>query len=356
MTTAAQSLHQIVLPIRVGIDPMERLLVASFKGDPEFEGLEPQVFDDPINGKGMRVLRYRKDGKVDVYWQPEVRVDRNTFAVGAGIGDFAETTIDPSYFEITQRSLDLHVAFTDAQGRKVELRVREDTHGKRGFPLLAPVGADVEKPPRLMLVYMPSIDLVRRCGSLVERHVGDRILRPASLPILLNWRRVWFVRYVPMPIIGTLNPPMSRPILVELPVLGNAEVEGMTVIVNGNGSVTRISTGQEPRRIEIDFLPGFPDLLEISDRGSTAGRWTIHIAGVNITGGSYSVSREGDHVAIELDVTEHWKPSGLPLSMELFTRVVPMFRTWPATYRWRGVVELGDAPVMSGAWERKGGK
>ncbi len=45
--------------------------------------------------------------------------------------------------------------------------------------------------------------------------------------------------------------------------------------------------------------------------------------------------------------------SGLPLCMEIFTRVVRMFRTWPATYRWRGVVELGEVPVMSGAWERK---
>ena len=181
MTTGNRSLRRIVLPIRLGIDPMERLFVASFKGDPEFEGFEPQVFDDLINGKG-RVLRYRKDGKVDVYWQPGVQVDRSTFTVGAGIGDFTETAIEPAHFEITKRSLDLHVAFTDAQGRKVELRVHEDTHRKSGFPMLAPVGADVEKPPRLMLVYMPSIYLVRRSGSLVEGRIGDRTLLPASLP------------------------------------------------------------------------------------------------------------------------------------------------------------------------------
>jgi len=28
--------------------------------------IEPQRFDDPVNGKGMRVLRYRKDQKVEV--------------------------------------------------------------------------------------------------------------------------------------------------------------------------------------------------------------------------------------------------------------------------------------------------
>lgn len=353
MTINTPSVRKIIIPIRLGIDPMERLLVASFKGDPEFEGLEPQVFDDPINGRGMRVLRYRKDGKVDVYWQLGVQVDRSTFTVGAGIGDFAETIIEPSHFEITKNSLDLLVAFTDVQGRKVELRVHEDTHGKSGFPLLAPVGADVEKPPRLMLVYMPSIDLVRRSGSLVEGRIGDRILRPASLPVLLKWHRVWFVRYVPNPIIGTLNPPMSRPVVVELATPCSIEVEGMTVVVDGDGSVTRISTGQEPRRVEMEFLPGFPNLPDLSQGGSPVGRWSIRIASVSITGGTYSASREGDRVAVELDVTEHWKPIGLPLSMDIFTRVVSMFRTWPATYRWRGVVELGEAPATSGTWERK---
>ncbi len=356
LTTDNQSLRRVVVPIRVGIDPMEKLLVANFKSDPEFEGLEPQVFDDPINGKGMRVLRYRKDRKVDVYWQPGVRVDRNTFSVGSGIGDFMETSIEPALFKITERNVDLHVAFIDAQKRKVELCVREDIQGKRGFPMLAPVGADVEKPPRLMLVYMPSIDLIRRSGSLVEGRVGDRILSPASLPILMGWQRVWFVRYVPMPIIGTLNPLMIRPVLIELPAPGSADVEGMTVVVDGDGSVTRISAGEDPRLIEMDFSPGFPNMLDLPKGGSATGRWSIRIANIPITGGSYTVSHEDERVAVELDVTEHWKPSGLPLSMEIFTRVVRSFRTWPATYRWRGFVELGSTPTMSGAWERKGGK
>lgn len=350
--TDIRSLRQVMLPIRVSIDPMEKLLVATFKGDPEFEGFEPQVFDDAVNGKGMRVLRYRKDGMVDVYWQPGVHVDRSTFAVGAGIGDFAETAIEPARFEITDCGVDLHVAFTDAQGRQIELRIREDAPGKRGFPLLAPVGADIEQPLQLFLVYMPGIDLVRRTGTLFEGRIGDRVLRPASLPILLHGRRVWFIRYVARPVIAALNPPMSRPLMVELAVPGSAEVEGMSVVTDGDGSVTRISTGQEPYQVEVDFLPSFPNLLGLRKGDSASGRWSIRIAGAPITGGSYRVSREGGRVGIELDVTEAWKPSGLPLSMEIFTRVVRKFRTWPSTYRWRGEVELGAAPTMSGVWKR----
>lgn len=354
MMTSARSPCQVMLPIRVGLDPMERLLVASFKDDPEFEAIEPQVFDDAVNGKGMRVLRYRKDGRVDVYWQPDVHVDRSTFVVGAGLGDFAEATIEPARFEITERGVDLHVAFTDVQGRKIELRICEDAPGKRGFPLLAPVGADIEKPLQLFLVYMPDIVLVRHTGSLVKARIGDRALRPASLPILLHGRRVRFIRYVARPVIGTLNPPMGRPLIVELAVPGSVEVDGMSVVADGEGSVTRISAGQEPRRVEVDFLPGFPNLLDLPGGNFASGRWSIRIAGIPITGGSYRVSREGGRVAVELDVTEHWKPSGLPLSMEIFTRVVRRFRTWPSTYRWRGAVELGETTTMSGVWQRIG--
>lgn len=149
---------------------------------------------------------------------------------------------------------------------------------------------------------------------------------------------------------------MSRPLIIEMSAPGRAEVDGMMITADEKGSIASISAGIEPCHVRLDFSPGFPNLLEIPDQGSAAGKWKIQIAGVNITGGSYSALRDGNRVAVELDVTENWKPFGLPLSMEIFTRAVPVFRTWPATYRWRGVVELGAEPVMSGTWERKGGK
>lgn len=179
---------------------------------------------------------------------------------------------------------------------------------------------------------MPHIDLVRRTGSLFKGRIGERILHPASLPILLNWHRVLFIRYAANPVIATLNPPMNQPLIVGMSLPGRAEVDGMMIVADEKGRITCISAGLEPRRVEVIFLPGFPNLPEIPEGGSATGRWTTHIAGANITGGSYCASREGNRVVIKFDVTENWKPSGLPLSMEIFTRVVGMFRTWPATY------------------------
>ncbi len=337
----------VVLPFRVSLEAMEGLVVASFRDDPEFEALEPQVFDDSVNGRGLRVLRYRKNGKVDVYWEPGVRVDPG-FTVGAGVGDFGETAMEPARLEIDERGLDVQVGFTDAQGRRVELSVREEAGGRRGFPLLAPVGADIVEPTRLFLVYMPAIDLVRRSGPEVAARIGDRVLKLASLPVLLGGRRVWFIRYAAKPVIGVLNPPADRPVVTELRAPGAREVEGMTVVADGDGAVTRLCAGP----VELSFEPGFRSLTELGESATAGGRWSIGLAGERITGGSWSACRTGARVEVGLDVTDRWKPRDLPLSMKVLVRVVPKFRVWPTTYRWRGVIELAGTPAMSGRWER----
>jgi hypothetical protein len=94
---------------------MKRLAVVSFKGDAEFEGYEPQFFDDPVNGKGIRLLRYRNNGKVDVYYENGIIFDES-FSVGAGIADCQMIRFDKNAFEVNAHGLQIHLAFTDAQG------------------------------------------------------------------------------------------------------------------------------------------------------------------------------------------------------------------------------------------------
>ncbi|HDQ72361.1 MAG TPA: hypothetical protein ENN19_09725 [Chloroflexi bacterium] len=354
MATQTVSTYRLILPFQVMMQPMESLLVATLADDAEFETIEPQTFDDPINGKGMRVLRYRRDGRVDIYWQPGVSVNRELFEIGAGVGDFAETSMDPARLEIGPRGAVCDVAFTDAQGRRVALRVHEDAPGKRPFPLLAPVGEDVQQPRMLFLVYMPNVDFARRGATRIEGRIGERALRPAALPLPLQGRRVYFTRYAAGPVtVGMLNPPMQRPIVLDVPPAGSAEVEGMRVSADDAGRVVRISAGPEGQPVVVNFAPGFPRLDGLDEGGAARGRWSISLAGVLITGGAYQATRAGQRAAVELDVTDHWKPAGLPLSMNILTHLVRMFRTWPASYRWRGAVELGAEPAMSGAWERK---
>lgn len=344
--------QQFVLPFKLDMDTMERLLVADFKGDPEFQSFEPQVFDDPVNGKGMRFLRYRKDGKVDIYWEPGIRPYPHNNTLGTGFGDLVETSFQSSYFEFTERGVKVDVAFTDAQGRRVSLQIMENTRRKPGFPLLAPVSSDMEKPSKLFLVYMLGTDLVRRPGTKVVARVGDRPLKPATLPLLRHGRRVFFIRYSTMPVLAGLNPPMDRPVVFNLSSAGTAETDGMRIHTNQAGKVTQIAIGDGHRRAEMDFKPGFPNLNDLPQDSTVTGKWSIKVSGALITGGSYQLIRQGNQVKVELKPTRPWDPSRVPFSVRVFTRVVSSFRKWPMTYRWHGIVELGDTPTMSGVWER----
>jgi hypothetical protein len=101
------------------------------------------------------------------------------------------------------------------------------------------------------------------------------------------------------------------------------------------------------------FVPGLVSLSQLPDGGAAQGRWSVNIAGASITGGHYRLARVENRVEVELDVTEHWKSQNLPLGMNILTRLMRVFRTWPASYRWLGTVDLGDAPRLLGAWHRK---
>ena len=344
--------RKVLYPFFLQFDPMEALFVISIKGDPEFTGLEPQTFDDPVNGRGMRILRYRKNGMVDVYWQPGVRVDRESFRIGKGTADFAETEISPARFEITPSGADLHYAFTDLQGRINELTIRENAPGKKSFPLLAPVSAEIENPIQLNVVYLPNFDMLCRPGTLVSGRIGDRAVKLDSIPMILHGHTIWLARYSAGTVIGKLNPPSDRPVEVELNDAGTAVFDGMSVSADADANLTRISAGVEHAGVDMVFDPAFPNLLTLPDGGAARGKWFFNAAGKRITGGTYRAAKTGSNVDVDLEVLDHWKPLDLPFSITILTTVVKVFKTWPATYRWSGNVTMEDKPSLTGRWER----
>lgn len=344
--------RKAIYPFHLKFDPMEALFVISIKGDPEFTGVEPQTFDDPVNGRGMRILRYRRNGLVDVYWQPGVRVDRDSFKIGKGTADFAETEIFPARFEVTRNGADLHYAFTDLQGRVNELTIRENANGKKGFPLLAPVSADIDNPIQLNVVYLPDFDLLQRPGTLVNGRIGDRTIHLDSIPLILHGHRIWLARYSNGTVIGVLNPPMNRPVEVELNAEDRAIVDGMSLFSDNSSRLIRLSVGPVSSSVEIGFDPGFPNLLDFGDGTHANGRWDFIAAGSRITGGTYRAVNSGGTISVDLDVLDHWKPVNLPFAVQVLTTVVRVFKTWPSTYRWSGTVTTGGEPSLTGKWER----
>ena len=98
--------------------------------------------------------------------------------------------------------------------------------------------------------------------------------------------------------------------------------------------------------VRLAFDPPLPDLTALPDGARRDGSWSVS------ADGWWSVERDCDQVQAGLDVTEHWRPRRLPLVMRVVTTVVPVFRRWPTTYRWRAV--LGPGGQTTGGWTRVG--
>ncbi len=344
------SVQRFILPIKLEMEPMERLLVASFKGDGEFDGFEPQWFDDPTNGTGMRFLRYRKDKTVDVYWQKGVQ--SAGFALGAGIHDFSETQFEDARFELTPNGVDVHVVFTDVQGRRVELTILEHIKNKRDFHFLAPVGSGVENPDKLFFVHMLGFNFTPVHNTQVKAGVGERALAMDTLPMPFNLHKVYMIRYCSRPVIAALNHDLTQPLLFEAAPSCTVHTEGMAIVLDEAGRVSQLSAGKDDCRAELHFSPSFPDLGSIADNSRAAGSFTVYIAGEEITGGSYGIHRVGNEAAVELKPTKPWHPLKVPVGFRLTMKMIKLFTHWPTTYRWSGVVSLTGEHTIAGGWER----
>ena len=104
--------------------------------------------------------------------------------------------------------------------------------------------------------------------------------------------------------------------------------------------------------VRLAFRPPLPDLTALPGGARRDGSWSVSAGVARLTGGRWFTERDGDQVRAGLDVTEHWRPRRLPLLMRAVTTVVPVFRRWPVTYRWRAV--LGPSGEITGGWTRAG--
>lgn len=342
-----------LFPFRLNNEPIKRLLVADVKDDAEYEGIEPQLFDNGESGKGLRILMYRKDKKVDVYWQPGVRPDLQNLSIGDGIGDTAESIMSPSRFEMTSAGVYLDIVFTDKLGRRVRIYIRENNKNFHPVPFLAPVGSNVKSPTKLFAVYMKEFDFVKRQRTEINLQIGNRVLTPATFPLPMNGQSVYFIRYATNLVIGEINSLPTEPVVVEnvRPGINKAEDINLTIDDNGRIKECRVDQGNDP--IGLKFEPGFPNLLVLPRDKKIKGQWHYAVSSTVLFGGTYTLQRDKDKVTVELDVTQPWKPGKLPFTYRLLTIFVRAFRNWPTTYKWTGTVDLKNNMFVNETWVRK---
>jgi hypothetical protein len=110
--------------------------------------------------------------------------------------------------------------------------------------------------------------------------------------------------------------------------------------------------GVDGGTVRLAFHPPLPDLTALPNGARRDGSWSVSTDAGRLTGGRWFVERDGDQMQAGLDVRERWRPRRLPFLLRVVTTVVPVFRQWPTTYRWRAV--LGPSGETTGGWTRIG--
>ena len=345
--------QRVIVPFELVHDPMERLLIVNFTGDPEYNGIELQVFDDPIKGNGLAVLMYRVDGKLDWYMTPGLTLDRVAATVGAGLGEWVVQEF-PNRLEITEQGVDAEVRFTLHDGRPVALVMTEHRRSRgRNIDLLAPLGVGIEQPTFLPYFVMFGLDLVRRGGSDVVVRIGgeDRDLERIPVPIPFSGRLSYLARYCDDPFIIRVNPASDGPAWRVDPSVGDHG----RLAFSGRGGHAELSTlttsaGGHEAWLRLD--PPLPDLLALAPNAVMVGRFAVGVDDLEMIAGEYHVERTAHEVALAMRATEPWSPAGGPL-VWLTLRMFPsFFRTWAMTYRWEATVTLEGEPHITSGWSR----
>jgi hypothetical protein len=236
----------VISPFHLHVDPMQALLLVNFEKDPDriYLGFEPQTFDDDVHGRGLLVLGWRVDGRVDVFHEPELRLEPRTYGIaGKGLHRMAERSFGEGRLDLGPSGAQVALEFRDFEDRQVRLHVSEtNTRPRAPFALLAPMGGAATDPPALPLVFVHGFYFVRHAGSEVRIEIDGRLHQPDGIPLVLDGARARFLRYAADPFIVTWNPSPGA----EARVLDAAA--GATDAVSTEGGWT---PGEAPRMVRL---------------------------------------------------------------------------------------------------------
>lgn len=356
-------------PFNLTLDPMERLLLINFTGDPDsiYVGFEPQVFDDAKHGRGLIVIAYLADNRFDIYHQPGLTLRREDYAiVGRGLRELVERPLSDSRFEVTPTGIDLDIMFDDFAGRPVELRIAERGQKPvKPFVILAPLGNTTDQPPALPLYFLYDFYFVRRSGTELLISVDGRRHKPDSIPMLLDGSRVHFLRYSAEPFLASWNEAFEgalRPAAIELGAGDRGQAREGDVVYDlrlrdGHPEIAAMTIANERKAMRIEFDPPVPDIAGLRDGSDVDGVFTIRGDGATGTvRGSYRLARAGQEIDLKVRPDGGWQPDVDRWSVKLIFRVVPLFKRWPMTYEWAARLTLrdGEPPFMRSGWRRLG--
>ncbi len=350
------------IPFSLSITPMEALLFMTFEQDPDsvYSAFEAQRFDDDLQGNGQLVIGWRVDGKVDLFHDPQLRLDPDGYDVcEGGVAHMVARDFKDSFFTVGASGMEAHISFEDLKGRLIELRICErNRKAPRPFGFLAPVGEGSENPSAMPVLMLHNFYFVRRKGTEISITIDGRSHRPDVINFPIDWSIMYFSRYTPDPLVMFFNPAFEGPVST-LAVTGEARVieEDTIYEVEYPGEIPVLKAIQREhagRTVRLSFDPAFPNLSAFEDSSATGEFLIKGDPALGEIQGNYTVTRVDDELKIILVPSGGWIPRKERPGIRILYTVVGFFRNWPKSYQWTAMVqETGDGRLqMNSSWER----
>jgi hypothetical protein len=331
----------LLVPIRLELSPIRGLLIVDVADDPTYRTLEPQLIDGP-GGVGLVLLAYRHDGHVELYAEPDVAVDPSGYGgLDEGLNGLQWTEFDPARFEVTGDGLQVDIAFTAPNGRRVELHIHEHlARGRDRIAVLAPVGGSFTTPEFFPFLWLPAMSFVPARRTEVALRVDGQRRTIRRLPLPIGGRRCLMARYDLDVMVCQLNPDRSDLLRTPASRTGEPRDDAPELVdVDGRPGLAGVQVRRGAHTCAVRLEPPVPDLRRLSSPARLQGSIELQADGVTELRGRYEVERTGERVTLAIDGIGPWRSrQRRPLLAALFR--LPLFRTWPSTYRWQATLDL----------------
>lgn len=351
----AQATSRLIVPFTLGVQPVERLFLVDLIDHPTVLTVEVQQLRAENGASGLRVLLMNHDTTVEVMTEQAVAdvalgapVGRGYGAVG--VGRFVESTMVVGH----TGELDLLVDFVAADGVQWHLEVEAEAPPVGRGPFLAPVGSGVQRPDRFFAVQMHDFAMLDAARSHIRVSTDGRVWPVARLPRALTVRPTLLARWSPRVVVAELQAGALPTVgLVQDPTEGRILTTAGHVEVDAAGRLTAVVTGSGEASATLRLDRGLVPLDRLGEGRTLRCPWSLEVSGAPVASGSLLGVRVRDEVRLTMQVERGWSPVRQGAMLRALTLARADFRHWPTSYRWDGVLVLGETPwLRTSRWSR----
>jgi hypothetical protein len=288
---------------------------------------------------GYRVLAYRNDNYVDVYDDPALNhVPEESFSVAEkGSKNHKITKISNVNFYKDGLNVFIEFEFKDIRDRIISVYIRENSsRNSRPINMLAPIGADTDKPNYLPLFFLYDFDFVRRAKTEIIITIDGKRVKVDKFPFPTpkDMQLRFYTRYsLDTQLIEFNNTEDEDYGAIDVFEDGVLEIDNniYKYVVGDSTSLKSIHFISDNRDIKMTFNPVIG--IGIDKDFDSTGIFEIHPdKRMGVFKGRYKVSNLTGVYKLQLDFDCGWEAVPNSMLTKILFKPSSIFCSWPKQY------------------------